>query len=36
VLESKRSALAEAALRRVAQVNDLSADVKDIAERSLA
>jgi aminopeptidase N len=35
-LESKRSALAEAALRRVAQVNDLSADVKDIAERSLA
>jgi aminopeptidase N len=35
-LESKRSALAEAALRRVAQVNDLSADVRDIAERSLA
>ncbi len=36
MLEAKRSALAEAALRRVAQVNDLSPDVKDIAERSLA
>jgi len=35
-LENKRSALAEAALRRVAQVNDLSADVKDIVVRSLA
>jgi aminopeptidase N len=35
-LESKRRALAQAALRRVAAVNDLSADVKDIAERSLA
>lgn len=36
VLEAKRAALAEAALRRVAQVNDLSPDVKDIVERSLA
>jgi aminopeptidase N len=36
VLESKRAALAEASLRRVQQVNDLSADVKDIVERSLA
>ncbi len=35
-LESKRRGLAEAALRRVAEVNDLSADVKDIVERSLA
>jgi aminopeptidase N len=35
-LESKRAALAEASLRRVAAINDLSADVKDIVERSLA
>jgi aminopeptidase N len=36
MLEGKRRSLAEAALRRVAQVNDLSADVKDIVARSLA
>jgi aminopeptidase N len=34
-LESGRKALAEAALQRVAAVQDLSADVRDIAQRSL-
>jgi aminopeptidase N len=34
-LEAKRRALAECALRRVASTAGLSADVKDIAERSL-
>src|SRR5450631_2930953 len=34
-LEAKRRALAECALRRVASAAGLSADVKDIAERSL-
>jgi len=35
-LEPTRRSLAEAALRRVAAIADLSADVRDIAERSLA
>jgi len=35
-LEPKRQALAKEALNRVARVNDLSADVKDIVARSLA
>jgi len=36
VLEPKRQALVKEALNRVARVNDLSADVKDIVTRSLA
>jgi aminopeptidase N len=35
-LESKRRALAEAALRKVAQVPDLSSDTRDIVTRTLA
>ena len=35
-LEPVRRALAEAELRRVANVSGLSSDVKDIVERSLA
>ena len=35
-LESKRRALAEAALRRVAEVPDLSTDTRDIVTRTLA
>ena len=35
-LESKRRALAEAALKRVAQASDLSTDTRDIVTRTLA
>jgi aminopeptidase N len=35
-LEAKRRALAERALRRVAEVTDLSADTRDIVNRTLA
>ena len=35
-LEPRRRTLAEAALRRVAAVEQLSSDVRDIVERSLA
>ncbi|MDB5650014.1 MAG: aminopeptidase, partial [Hyphomicrobiales bacterium] len=35
-LEPTRRSLAESALKKVAQQKDLSADVRDIVERSLA